>query len=69
MGNPTICLDVEEKANFHHLDAIAARLVFVDWLDSNFIPKNSKKFEYRNFDKAIRFYIENEPKTRKIEVP
>ena len=30
MGNPTICLDVEEKANFHHLDAIAARLVAVD---------------------------------------
>ena len=38
------------------------------WLDSNFIPKNSKKFEYRNFDKAIRIYIKNEPETRKNEV-
>ena len=30
VGNPTICLDVEEKANFHHLDAIEAKLVIVD---------------------------------------
>ena len=40
------------------------------WLDSNFIPRNSKKFEYRNFDQeAIRIYIENESETRKNEVP
>ena len=39
------------------------------WLDSNFIPKNSKKFEYRNFDKAIRIYTENESETQKNEVP
>ena len=29
--------------------------------DSNFIPKESKKFEFWNLNKAIRIYIENEP--------
>ena len=42
---------------------------FRHWFDSNFIPRNSKKFEYRNFDKAIRIYIENESETRKNEFP
>ena len=39
------------------------------WSDSNFIPIKSKKFEFWNFDKTIRIYIENEPETRKHEVP
>ena len=30
------------------------------WLDSNFIPMDSKKFEFRNFDYIIRFTIKNE---------
>ena len=30
------------------------------WLDSNSIPMNSKKFEFRNFDYIIRFAIKNE---------
>ena len=37
-------------------------------MDSNFIPRNSKKFEYSNFDSTIRIYIENKPETRKYEV-
>ena len=43
--------------------------VGLDWSDSNFIPIESKKFEFWNFDKTIRIYIENEPETRKHEVP
>ena len=39
------------------------------WLDSNFFPRNSTKFEYSNFDCTIRIYIENDPETRKHEVP
>ena len=39
------------------------------WLDSNFIPRNSKKFEYSNFDSIIRIYIKNESETMKHEVP
>ena len=30
MGNQVLCLDIEEKANFHHLDSIQAKLVMVD---------------------------------------
>jgi len=32
----------------------------IEWLDSNFIPMDSKKFEFRNFDYIIRFAIKNE---------
>ena len=30
VGNQVLCLDIEEKANFHHLDSIKAKLVMVD---------------------------------------
>ena len=30
------------------------------WSDSNFIPMDSKKFEFRNFDYIIRFAMKNE---------
>ena len=30
VGNQVLCLDIEEKANFHHLDSIQAKLVMVD---------------------------------------
>ena len=39
------------------------------WFDSNFIPRNSKKFEYSYFDWAIRFLIKNESENRKHKVP
>ena len=32
----------------------------IEWLDSNFIPMDSKKFEFRNFDYIIRFAMKNE---------
>ena len=36
------------------------------WLVSNFIPMDSKKFEFRNFDYTIRFAIKNESKIEKF---
>ena len=33
---------------------------YTQWLDSNFIPMDSKKFEFRNFDYIIRFAMKNE---------
>ena len=38
------------------------------WSDSNFIPRISKKFEFRNLDFTIRFYMKNESRNRKNEV-
>ena len=32
----------------------------IHWSDSNFIPMDSKKFEFRNFDYIIRFAMKNE---------
>ena len=32
----------------------------IQWSDSNFIPMDSKKFEFRNFDYIIRFAMKNE---------
>ena len=36
------------------------------WWDSNFIPRDSKKFESSNFDWAIRIRIENSKKIGNI---
>ena len=36
------------------------------WLDSNFIPMDSKKFEFRNSDYIIRFAIKNESEIEKL---
>ena len=36
------------------------RLLVIHWLDSNFIPMDSKKFEFRHFIYIIRFAIKNE---------
>ena len=36
------------------------------WLVSNFIPMDSKKFEFRNFDWIIRFAIKNESEIEKF---
>ena len=36
------------------------------WLDSNFIPMDSKKFEFWNFDYIIRFAIKNESEIEKL---
>ena len=38
----------------------------IHWLDSNFIPMDSKKFEFRNFDYTIRFAIKNESEIEKF---
>ena len=29
VGNPVICLDIDEKSNFHHLTTIEADLVII----------------------------------------
>ena len=39
---------------------------FEYWLDSNFIPLDSQKFEFRNFDYIIRFEIKNESEIEKL---
>ena len=36
------------------------------WLVSNFIPLDSKKFEFRDFDFIIRFAIKNESEIEKF---
>ena len=36
------------------------------WLDSKFIPMDSKKFEFWNFDYIIRFTIKNESEIEKL---
>jgi len=36
------------------------------WLDSNFIPMDSKKLGFRNFDYIIRFATKNEPEIEKF---
>ena len=36
------------------------------WLDSNFIPMDSKKLRFRNFDYIIRFATKNEPEIEKF---
>ena len=36
------------------------------WLDSNFIPMDSKKFEFKDFNKAMRIYIKNESETENM---
>ena len=50
-------------------DYVQAYTLFTEWFDSNFTPRNSKKFEYWNFDSTIRIYIENEQETQKHEIP
>ena len=37
-----------------------------NWLVSNFIPMDSKKFGFRNFDWIIRFAIKNESEIEKF---
>ena len=39
------------------------------WLESNFIPMDSKKFGFRNFDYIIRYAIKNEPEIEKLRSP
>ena len=36
------------------------------WLVSNFIPMDSTKFEFRDFDSIIRFVIKNESEIEKL---
>ena len=36
------------------------------WSDSNFIPMDSKKFEFRNFDYITRFAMKNESAIEKL---
>ena len=36
------------------------------WLDSNFIPMDSKKFGFRKLDYIIRFAIKNESEIEKL---
>ena len=43
-----------------HITYTIYLVVYIHWLDSNFIPMDSKKFEFRNFDYIIRFAIKNE---------
>ena len=38
---------------------VDARFYLKQWLDSNFIPMDSKKIGLRNFDYIIRFAIKN----------
>ena len=47
---------------------VPATLEVYQWLDSNFIPMDSKKFEFRYFDSIIRFAMKNESEIEKIEV-
>ena len=42
--------------------------MWTHWSDSNFIPRISKKFEFRNLDFTIRFYMKKESRNRKNEV-
>ena len=41
-------------------------IIFGYRLDSNFIPMNSKKFGFQNFDWIIRFAIKNESEIEKF---
>ena len=43
-----------------------ARFYLKQWLDSNFIPMDSKKFGFWNFDYIIRFAIKNESEIEKL---
>ena len=43
-----------------HITYTIYLVVYIHWLDSNFIPMDSKKFEFRNFDYIIRFAMKNE---------
>ena len=36
------------------------------WLDSNFIPMDSKKFEYKALIWAMKIYIKNESETKNL---
>ena len=38
----------------------------IHWLVSNFIPMDSKKFRFRNFDFIIRFAIKNKSEIKKM---
>ena len=40
--------------------------IFSQWLDSNFIPTDSKKFEFQNFNYTIRFSIKNKLRIEKM---
>ena len=50
VGNPTIALDVQEKANFQHMDTMEAKLVVVDCerlkSDLDLKPFKSVQFVY-----------------------
>ena len=53
---------------FHPRDG--PKSIFVvskDWLVSIFIPMNSKKFEFRDFDSFIGFAIKNESEIEKLK--
>ena len=45
---------------FHHKNKSKYYKIYTQWSDSNFIPMDSKKFEFRNFDYIIRFAMKNE---------
>ena len=71
VGNPTICLDVEEKANFHHLDAIAARLVIVDCdrLKSDLDLRSFQSIEFAYlFGTSEKFQVLYTPNVKVYEV-
>ena len=48
VGNPVICLDIDEKSNFHHLTTIEADLVIIalDLIKTNLDLTSFKSIKY-----------------------
>ena len=55
MGNPVLCLDIEEKASYYHLETVEAQIAIVD---CERLAAGSKSIDLRPFKslKAIYFF-------------
>ena len=63
-GNNIISLYWPDLA--HYCKNYSSNKKVTQWLDSNFIPTDSKKFLFRNFDYIMRFAMKNEPEIEKL---
>ena len=57
MGNPVLCLDIEENASYYHLETVEAQIAIVD---CERLAAGSKSIDLRPFKslKAIYFFYE-----------
>ena len=61
-----ICLTQSSRSQIIGKIEVFKFRLCMHWLDSNFIPMDSKKFEFWNFDYIIRFAIKNESEIEKL---